>query len=256
MKTVDIERAMAKRFDDHRRYAVAWEVGLTTGGARRRIDMVVADCYASSGFRIDGFEFKISKADLRNDLEDPDKHVSFFDKLDYFTLVCPEGMVDKSALPEKWGLLTVKGDDSTRYRRKPLALHDETDREIPRGFFASFVRAIQGRDPGSRQLEAARLQGFEEGMKAGEKARDSRDAWVDQRAGELEEYEELKARLLLYGDLDETLAAFERFQKAQVKWLPQRLRDLSQSLARSADELEGKGRIDAYRDEREEREGR
>ena len=60
MTAYEISAAMKKRFSDGRRYAVAEEVGLKTGGGCRRLDMIVMDCYWSNGFRIDGFEYKVS----------------------------------------------------------------------------------------------------------------------------------------------------------------------------------------------------
>lgn len=73
MRAEDVRSALRAKYSDHRRYAVAEEVGLTTGFSHRRLDMMVLDCYFSNGFRIDGFEIKISTSDLRRELEDPEK---------------------------------------------------------------------------------------------------------------------------------------------------------------------------------------
>ena len=84
MNANDVRVALRKRFCDTRRYACAEEVGLTTGYSHRRLDMMVLDCYYSNGFRIDGFEIKVSTADLRRELADPEKHIAFFDELSRF----------------------------------------------------------------------------------------------------------------------------------------------------------------------------
>ena len=136
-----VRAALRTRFSDSRRYAIAEEVGLQTGFSHRRLDMMVLDCYASNGFRIDGIEIKVSKADLKRELEDPEKHVAFFDVIDYFTLAFPEGVADLSVIPPKWGVMLIKGNGQTRYLRKPIALHDEIERAVPRGFLASITRA-------------------------------------------------------------------------------------------------------------------
>ena len=81
MTTEEVRAALRKKYADHERYAVAEEVGLTTGFSHRRIDFMVLDCYASNGFRVDGIEIKVSTSDLRRELEDPEKHVAFFDKI-------------------------------------------------------------------------------------------------------------------------------------------------------------------------------
>lgn len=85
---------MRNRFSDHRRYAIAEEVGLTTGFSHRRLDMMVLDCYESNGFRIDGIEIKVSTGDLRRELQDPEKHIAFFDVIDYYTLATPAKVVE------------------------------------------------------------------------------------------------------------------------------------------------------------------
>lgn len=82
MTADDIRAALRTKYHDSRQYAIAEEVGLTTGFSHRRLDMMALDCYNSNGFRIDGFEIKVSTSDLRRELEDPEKHVAFFDVID------------------------------------------------------------------------------------------------------------------------------------------------------------------------------
>ncbi len=134
MKAGEIRAALRARYSDARRYAVAEEVGITTGYSPRRLDMIVLDCYESNGFRIDGIEIKVSKADLKRELENPSKHVAFFDVIDYYTLACPAGVADMNVIPPKWGVLQVNEDGTTRYRRRPIALHDDKPQDVPRGF--------------------------------------------------------------------------------------------------------------------------
>ena len=143
MDTHQVIMALRKRFNDKRRYAIAEEVGLTTGYARRRLDMIVADCYNSNGYRLDGFELKVSTADLRRELADPDKHVAFFEVIDYYTLVCPSKVVEPvlDIIPKKWGILIVNDDGTTRYKRRPLALKDESPNE---GFQEVFLHPSFG----------------------------------------------------------------------------------------------------------------
>lgn len=56
--------------------------------------MMVLDCYESNGFRIDGIEIKVSTGDLRRELQDPEKHIAFFDVIDYYTLATPAKVVE------------------------------------------------------------------------------------------------------------------------------------------------------------------
>ena len=94
MTADEVRLAIKKKFNDSRRYVIAEEVGLTTGYSRRRIDMVILDCYESNSFRIDGIEIKVSTADLRRELQIPDKHTAFFEKIDSFTLAAPVDVIN------------------------------------------------------------------------------------------------------------------------------------------------------------------
>lgn len=217
MDTRQVRAALKKKFSDSRRYALAEEVGLTTGYSHRRIDMIVADCYNSNGYRVDGFEIKVSTSDLRRELADPEKHIAFFDVIDFFTLACPAKVVDPvlDIIPKKWGILIVNDDGTTRYKRRPLALQDEKlDRKIPRGFFASFVRAIQERQPAQQELD----EQYERGVKEGEESQRRRDEYnmsrVKREIDKLEKYDRMMSRFMLYcEDIDKIMDEFEAFRR-------------------------------------------
>lgn len=221
MNAGEVRNAVRKRFEDSRRYAIAEEVGLTTGGARRRIDMIVIDCYHSNGFRIDGIEIKVSTADLRRELEDPDKHVAFFDKIDYYTLACPKGVAEPlmDVIPKNWGLLIVSEDGVAKYKRKPLALEDKTDKKITRGFFASVTRAILQHQPSAEELQAEYDRGVKYGTEAAQRRRDYMKRRVDENIEKLEDYEKLQQRFKLWrdDDIDKVLDEFEAFRNLGLR---------------------------------------
>ena len=223
---IDVRNALMRRFSDSRRYAIAEEVGITTGGGCRRLDMIVMDCYWSNNFRIDGFEIKISTSDLRRELEDPDKHTIFFDVLDYYTLACPAAVVNPliDIVPKKWGILIINEDGTTRYKRKPLALFDDKmpDRKISRGFVASITRAIQGRQPAAEELSERYEAGIKEGLKRAESRRSFMEREIQYKAKKIEEYEKLESRFNLWRDkedLNTVLDEFEKFRKMDPFWL-------------------------------------
>lgn len=219
MNAQEVCNAICQKFSDTRQYAIATEVGLSTGGSRRRIDMVIVNCYNSHSFRIDGIEIKVSKADLRRELEDPDKHVAFFDLLDYYTLACPEGIADLSLLPPKWGLLVVSDDGRAYYRRKPLALHDSIDRTVPRGFFAGFVRAIQQYSPSAKALAAEYDRGVKDGIAQEKRHMHYQQERLSREVERLERADQLERRFKLWGDdYEKRLDEFERFRKASPDW--------------------------------------
>lgn len=223
MTAAQVRAALRRRYSDSRRYAVAEEVGLTTGFSHRRLDMMVLDCYYSNGFRIDGFEIKVSTSDLRRELEDPEKHIAFFDIIDYYTLAVPAGVVDPliSIIPPKWGILIINEDGSTRTKRRALALEDKkADKAIPRGFLAAITRSIQSRQPAVEEIQEA----YERGQKeAEERIKRSRDYLMDRvnRDGEkLKAYDEMCYRFRLYGDnVNEIMDEFEAFRKLDLDFV-------------------------------------
>ena len=223
MTAAQVRAALRRRYADTRRFAVAEEVGLTTGFSHRRLDMMVLDCYHSNGFRIDGFEIKVSTSDLRRELEDPEKHIAFFDIIDYYTLAVPAGVVDPlmSIIPQRWGILIINEDGSTRTKRRALALEDKKpDRAVPRGFLASITRSIQSRQPAEEEIQAA----YERGVKdAEERIKQGRDYLMDRvnrSADKLKAYDELCHRFRLYGDnIEEAMDEFEAFRKLNLDFV-------------------------------------
>lgn len=235
MNNVDIRIAIKKKYNDSRRYAIAEEVGLTTGYSHRRLDMMVLDCYNSNGFRIDGFEIKISTNDLRRELEDPEKHVAFFDIIDYYTLAAPAGVVDPlmDIIPKKWGILIVNEDGTTRFKRKPLALEDrKADKDVPRGFLAAIVRALQARQPYMQELEKEYERGFEAGKKQTKATREYRIRCVDEKYDKINKYEELMLRLNVHSEerFEEVLDAFDKFGSLRIDYLNVEITELLRHL--------------------------
>lgn len=244
MKAEEVRSALRARYKDSRRYALAEEVGLTTGYSHRRLDMVVIDCYYSNGFRIDGFEIKVSTSDLRRELEDPEKHIAFFDVIDYYTLAVPAGVCEPlmDVIPKKWGILIVNEDGSTRYKRRPLALEDQkADRAVPRGFLASITRAIQGLQPSAMEIRNA----YEQGLKDGEEKANRHHGYMADRvakeAAKLEAYDKIACRLRLWGDnVDELLDEFEAFRKLDTDWVKTNIEGTIKRLERLHGVLSGK----------------
>lgn len=236
MTAIDVRNALLKRFSDGRQYAIAEEVGLTTGGGCRRLDMLVMDCYCSNGFRIDGFEIKVSSSDLRRELSDPDKHCVFFDVLDFFTLACPAEVVNPliDSIPQKWGIMIINEDGSTRYKRRPLALRDEkTVNPVPRGFFASVVRAIQSRTPSEEELKKEYEKGFEKGKKEQDYMTHYQMERVKRDYEKIRKYDDLECRLRLWRDDPEVaLAEFEEFRNLRTDQLHSQAENLIESLQR------------------------
>ncbi len=157
----DILHLLSNRYGDTRQYVCAAEVGCATGWANRHVDFMAIHCFESEKFLIEAFEIKISKADLKRELEDPSKHNVFFDDIDTFWIVAPEGVLDNlDILPAKWGVMKVyrssDGEIALRVARKPVALNDDKDhwRKLSRSFAASMCRAINAQSLTKKQLLA------------------------------------------------------------------------------------------------------
>lgn len=159
VKAQDIYKLLKKRYDDVRQWLCAGEVSNSTGyNACRRLDFVAVNCYDSKGYGIHAFEIKISKSDLRRELEDPTKHNIFFEELDTYSIIAPDYVLDaeyKALIPPKWGIYVVAmrnvkdeisgethGERYIKVVRKPLYLHDEKD-TMKRSFAMSLLRAIR-----------------------------------------------------------------------------------------------------------------
>lgn len=154
---------------DAPRFLVAEHVNEGAGyNYNRTLDAVVMDTWPSSGFQMHGIEVKVSKADLRRELQDISKSSAFFKHIDLFSIACPAEIADLSLLPPKWGLLVPDGKGKLKARRKPLALHDETRKDISISFMASFARALMARGMSAELLRQVREEAREEGRNAAE----------------------------------------------------------------------------------------
>lgn len=252
-KTVTADRCTASvmrellrmKFDDHRRYAVAEEVGNQTGFQKRRLDMVVVDVYESNGYSVEGIEIKVSKSDLRKELQDASKHNIFFDDLDYYSLAAPLEVIDKDLIPKHWGIYAAKmGDDGVWYLRtirKPLALHDKRVDTIGRGFFACLSRAIACQSPTASKLNQAEMRGYERGVEHERNNMGYRERMVKEKLERLSELEKLFENCKLWGDgsVEKGIAKFEAFmQISDMDFLMKRLRLANDDLANSIKMLE------------------
>lgn len=165
----DIHGLLSERYGDTRKYVCAAEVGNGTGFlARRHVDFMAVHCWDSDNFKIEAFEIKISKADLKRELEDPSKHNVFFADIDMFWIVAPDYVLDDiSLLPSKWGVMKVIRKDGKlelKVARKPVALNDEhvRDRKISRPFMASLCRAINTKSTAMFKLSELKAEIREE----------------------------------------------------------------------------------------------
>lgn len=213
----EIRALLREKYQNERQFAIAEEVGNATGlEQKRRLDMVVVDCFRSSGYSIHGFEIKVSKADLRRELQDSSKHNIFFPSIDYFSLAAPADVVDVDIVPKSWGLYLVDemSDGSLKLRtyRKPLSLHDERMQEMGRDFAVCLMRALYNQSPSESQIALAKVEARKEALSDFRLQFDVHRAEYLEK--ELDAYKELKERFKFWGagDIERAMDEFERYR--------------------------------------------
>lgn len=246
--SADIRKLLHERYSDRRRYAYAEEVGNSTGLEQtRRLDMVVVDCYKSNGFAFEGIEIKISKSDLRRELQDSSKHNIFYPNLDYYSLAAPAGIVDIDLAPKHWGLYFVDvaedGAMSMRTYRKPCSLHDEFISNLDKGFIAALLRSMWGTRPTDSMLSAARKEGYEAALIESETVDYKR--YVEQLMEENKSLRKLPERLGIWSgsDVERAIQDYEAFKNLKLnnlKWALERVLAYNNDLQQALDLLNGK----------------
>ena len=214
----DILRLLRDRYIDSREWVVASEVQRTTGWSDRRYDFVAMNCFASTGHRIEVVEIKVSKSDLRRELESPEKHNVIFDDIDFYSLAAPADIIDMAIIPPKWGVYAYKNGKLIT-KRKPLALHDEHDRTISRSFVASFMRAAAAQNLDKGIIGIEQQKAFQEGYdKAKKDIGQMADSWDNYKRLMVENhrYSELLGELGIYGHPNGN-GSFEG-ELSQKKW--------------------------------------
>lgn len=243
----DVRTLLRERFNDTRRYALATEVGNATGAEQaRRLDMVAVDCYRSNGYSIEGIEIKVSKADLRRELQDSSKHNVFFDSLDYYSLAAPEDVIDMDLIPPKWGVYAVKrlpdGSLHMYAKRKPLSLHDEKQPVIDRAFAVCLMRALSCQSPTKAQLDEASELGRQKGWKQAEEefARTRSSMEIERMREKLAAYEKLFEKCGFWGagDIERGIEEFDRFRRVNLGGLHKRLLWMQEDIGRAIGAIE------------------
>lgn len=117
----DIRQALKSAYASPEWY-IGFEVGNSTGAnCRRHADAVAINAFPSKGFEIRGFEIKVSKQDLKSELNNGIKSDEIARFCDYWFLVVPKGLADGFTLPPTWGLIEYQcGTLRQKIKAKPL----------------------------------------------------------------------------------------------------------------------------------------
>ena len=116
---------------------LGFEVGNSTGaGCRRHADAVAINAYASKGFEIRGFEIKVSKSDLKSELENGIKSDEIARFCDHWFLVVPKGLTDGFTIPPTWGIIEWT-ETGLRQKKKAELLEKQP---LTPGFVCAMMR--------------------------------------------------------------------------------------------------------------------
>lgn len=100
-------------------YAFLTEVRNSVGFQRkiRTADAMAMSLWPSRGLYMTGFEVKVSRADWKKELEQPDKAEEMARFCKQWFVACPAGLIEKDEVPPGWGLIAVKPDGKISYAK-------------------------------------------------------------------------------------------------------------------------------------------
>lgn len=140
MKTVDIQKAMAKRYSLDKGWCLGFEVGNLPGNDYSGwCDAVAVGFWRTHNHKIHGFEFKVSRSDWLKEIENPQKSQKFVDKCNHFWVVAPKGIIHDSELPDDWGFMRISARGTLQIVKDAPKRVVEPDRLVP------FMIAIMSR---------------------------------------------------------------------------------------------------------------
>lgn len=163
---------------------LGFEVGNSTGAnCRRHADAVAINAYPSRGYEVRGFEIKVSRSDLQQELDNGIKAEMVAQHCNYWYLVVPKGLTENMMIPAPWGILEYS-DGKLRQKKKPT--YRETAPDM--GFLMAFLRGWTRQKTGILNKERMALKEQERKLISNEVR------W------ELKTYEELKAKVIKFRD--------------------------------------------------------
>jgi len=111
------------------------------GWNRRTADAIAMNLWKSRGLTLRGFEVKISRSDMRRELDDPSKAEGVARFCDEWYLVVPKGLVKDQAqdVPSGWGIMEA---DETKDGLRTLraATRNPDPSPLTRGFLAQVLK--------------------------------------------------------------------------------------------------------------------
>lgn len=241
MTAADIINALAAKYRAPE-YAFLTEVRNSVGFSAkvRTADAMAMSLWPSRGLYMTGFEVKVSRADWKKELEQPDKAEELARFCKMWFVACPDKMIDKDEAPPGWGLIHVKEDGGLKYA-KPAPEHQAV--EPTWMLFASLIRDVvenwvpstlvdQRIEAASRERMARRIEqeGYElkEAKRQLEKLRENIAAFEAESGIKIDRYSDHFNR-----EIGAAVAALRRWQGVpheELQQIAQRVNRLSQEI--------------------------
>lgn len=180
MKVNDISLALQNRYLEEKGWVFLEEVRNRTGygGSERFADAIAMQIWASRGYEVHGFEYKVSRSDVVKELNTPRKSAAiqkFCDK--WWLVVGDKSIIHPNEVPKTWGLMIPFGKE--RLKVKVQAPHLERQ-PLTEAFIASVLRNVKRSWLDSEKEEIAG-KAFREGWEQAEKEAERLKNWDESR---------------------------------------------------------------------------
>lgn len=148
ISTAMIDKAIHERYQEPN-WVLGFEVGNSTGAElKRHADAIAMNQYPSRSFETIGMEVKISKGDLRRELEDAGKCDELYKYVNEWYLVVPKGLTDGEIIPPNWGIMEYHEKTGRLRIKKPAEWHEAV---VDKGFMIAFIRGLGRNDEYTKQ---------------------------------------------------------------------------------------------------------
>lgn len=160
MTSAEICAVLRERFKQPE-WSLFFEVGSGTGAnCRRRVDALAMNMYPSRGLSLLGFEIKVSRSDLKRELDRPDKAEAVGSYCDEWWLAVPAGLITQDdPIPVPWGIMECKSGN-LKVTKKAEHLNAKP---VTREFMAAVLRSAGKVDEAT--IREARQQAANEAWK-------------------------------------------------------------------------------------------
>jgi len=230
-------RERLRAYHEGPEWVLQFEVGNATGGrVTNHADAVAMSIWPSRGYKIIGYEIKVSRSDWLNELKQLHKAEAVGKFCDAWCLVAPSDIVHEVEVPETWGWL-VPAAKSLRIKKQPAIVKAQ---ELNRAFIAAMLRRSHGEIDGlvAQKVTKLRAADHEENKKQieqGIKNRSHDFEALKKAVAEFEEQSGLKIERYSGGNLGKKVKMLEALGADEWSGLPHFIADARRTINRIED---------------------